>query len=132
VTAAQKIKKEILLHAITEDLLCYRIDPTGITADTVDELYLGTCEKDAETIKEIESNFRASYAEETGLESPLSTNYESKAVAMELDDGSWVGWTFWYGGGKYGTPEKLPWLEDAYYLDVVEKQTVVMIFTRKD
>lgn len=50
----------------------------------------------------------------TGLEADYSRHYSSKAVAAEMLDGSWVGWTYWYGGGKHGEPSEMPWLECAY------------------
>ena len=33
---------------------------------------------------------------------------------MEMLDGSWVGWTYFFGGGKHGEPSEMPWMEDAY------------------
>lgn len=50
----------------------------------------------------------------TGLEADYSRHYSSKAVAAEMLDGSWVGWTYFYGGGKHGEPSEMPWLECAY------------------
>lgn len=47
--------------------------------------------------------------------------YEANPVAAELPDGSWVGWTYWYGGGKYGQPSGMPWIEDAYEVSCVEE-----------
>lgn len=47
--------------------------------------------------------------------------YETNSVAAELPDGSWVGWTYWYGGGKYGQPSGMPWIEDAYEVSCVEE-----------
>lgn len=28
---------------------------------------------------------------------------------MQAPDGTWVGWTYWYGGGKYAEPSAIPW-----------------------
>lgn len=50
----------------------------------------------------------------TGLPCDYSRHYESKSVAAEMLDGSWVGWTYWYGGGKHGDPGGISWMEDAY------------------
>ena len=63
----------------------------------------------------------------TGLIAPYSRHYESKAVAAEMLDGSWVGWTYWYGGGKHGEPGAIEWMEDAYDVE----QFVVMEPVRK-
>ena len=63
---------------------------------------------------------------ETGIECEWSRHYESKSVAAKMPDGSWVGWTYWYGGGKHGEPEALDWMEDAYDLDCVEEEKMVV------
>ncbi len=45
-------------------------------------------------------------------------------------DGSWVGWTFWYGGGKHGEPGNVPWMEDAYDLTFTLEAVVVKRFSK--
>lgn len=69
---------------------------------------------------------------ETNIDSPLSRHYENKSVAAQAPDGSWVGWTYWYGGGKHGEPEAIDWMNEAYNLDCVaeEKLVVVRTFTK--
>jgi hypothetical protein len=71
---------------------------------------------------------------ETGLPCEYSRHYESYSVAAKLPDGSWVGWTYWYGGGKHGEPESIDWMEDGYDLDCLEevKLTTVRTFTKKE
>jgi hypothetical protein len=66
---------------------------------------------------------------ETGLKCEWSRHYESKAVAAQLPDGSWVGWTYWYGGGKHAEPESIDWVEDAYDLTCTEEEKVVTVRT---
>lgn len=66
---------------------------------------------------------------ETGLVCPWSRNYESKAVAAQYLDGSWVGWTYWYGGGKHGEPEAIDWIEHAYDLTCTEEEKTVTVRT---
>ena len=71
---------------------------------------------------------------EAGKSRPISPSeydrhYETKTVATQMDDGSWVGWVYWYGGGKYGEPEAIEWIEDAYDLDCVEEEKVVVVRT---
>lgn len=58
----------------------------------------------------------------------------SCATAAKMPDGSWVGWTYWYGGGKHGEPEAIDWMEDAYNVEVVEeiKMVTVQTFSRED
>lgn len=73
------------------------------------------------------NNIRANYdAVETGLPCPLNRGYGAKAVAAKLPDGSWVGWTFYYGGGKHGEPDAIPWIEDAYNVSCVEQEIVAI------
>ena len=69
-------------------------------------------------------------AEKTGLPCDSSRHYESKSVAAKMLDGSWVGWTYWYGGGKHGEPESIPWMKDAYDVQMVEVQKTVKEFSR--
>lgn len=66
---------------------------------------------------------------ETGIECDWSRNYESKAVAAQYLDGSWVGWTYWFGGGKHGEPEGIDWIPDAYQLHVTEEEKMVTVRT---
>ncbi len=66
---------------------------------------------------------------ETGLKCDWSRHYESKAVAAKLPDGSWVGWTYWYGGGKHGEPESIEWIDYAYNLTCTEEEKVVLVRT---
>jgi hypothetical protein len=44
---------------------------------------------------------------------------------MQMPDGTWVGWTYWYGGGKHGEPSAMPWIEDAYNLDCKEERVMM-------
>lgn len=67
---------------------------------------------------------------ETGLKCEYSRHYEAKAVAAKLPDGSWVGWTFWYGGGKHGEPSGIDWIDDAYDLKCEVVQKPVKVFSR--
>ena len=64
---------------------------------------------------------------DTGLLSQSSRHYEADEVAAKLPDGSWVGWTYWHGGGKHGEPEAMPWMSGAYDVDCVEEEKVVTV-----
>ena len=70
---------------------------------------------------------------ETGLECEFSRYCEGDSVAEKMDDGSWVGWTYWHSGGKHFEGASIPWIEAAYYLDCAEeeKMMVVRTFTKK-
>jgi len=129
-TAEQKIKRDILVAAIAEN---EDLNWDGeITEANVDEAYEKVLiENDAHW--DYESDFRCS-GEKTGLKCDWDRHYESDAVARKLSDGSWVGWVYWHGGGKYGNPEEIDWMEDAYDLEVEEKEAmqVVRTFKKKD
>src|SRR5690606_32728244 len=66
---------------------------------------------------------------ETGLPCDDSRHYESKAVAAKAPNGQWVGWTYWYGGGKHAEPEAIGWMEHAYFLDCKEEKKTVIVRT---
>lgn len=70
---------------------------------------------------------------ETDIEAEYDRHYESKSVAACFY-GKWVGWTYWYGGGKHGNPKEIEWMEDAYFLDCVETQELVTVrkFTKQE
>lgn len=117
-TPKQKIKREILLHAI---------EPWegDLTAENIDEAYEKMFE-DLGTQYECEDGFRENGIK-TNIPSPSSRHYESKSVAYQLSDGTWVGWTYWYGGGKYGEPESIEWMSDAYELTCIETEELVTV-----
>jgi len=95
-----------------------------VTADNVDEVFdeLEDCLYDAMyEIREGEV--------ETDIPSPYSRHLESKSVAAQAPDGTWVGWTYWYGGGKHAEPEAVEWISEAYDLDVVEEEKLVIVRT---
>lgn len=66
---------------------------------------------------------------ETELKCEWSRHYESKAVAMKMPDDSWVGWTYWYGGGKHGQPDTVDWMEYAYDLSCKEEEKTITVQT---
>jgi hypothetical protein len=68
---------------------------------------------------------------ETNIGSECSRHYESKSVAIHLKDfdgfTGYIGWTYWYGGGKYGCPEGVEWVPYAYFLDIIDEKEVVTV-----
>lgn len=64
---------------------------------------------------------------ETKIPCESSRHYESHSVAMQFPDKSWVGWTYWYGGGKHGEPEGIDWIPEAYDIDCVEEEKLVVV-----
>jgi hypothetical protein len=106
--------------------------PDSITDENASEVW-DACEEahdyHADWLHEMLGEFRGSYTEETGIRCEYSRHYEAKSVAAKLDDGRWVGWTYWYGGGKHGEPEAMPWLDETYLLECVEEEKVVVVRT---
>lgn len=122
-TAVQLIKEAILLAAVRMGDI---EDMEPITAENVDDIY--EREDDKFGLQDARNEIRTS-GEDTGLVCSYSRHYESDAVAMEMSDGRWVGWTYFYGGGKHGEPGEMDWMDDAYFLDCVEHQEMVTIKT---
>ena len=122
-TPKQKIK-----HAILQIIASWDEEPApDVTAENVDELYDAA---DESYVQDARNEVRSGGIE-TGLPCKGSRNYESESVAAKMPDGSWVGWTYWYGGGKYGEPEAIDWMDDAYDLDCAEEEKVVIVRTFK-
>lgn len=103
----------------------------NITEENIDDIYYG--EDEYSDHQEAEEDIRCSGIK-TGLPENYSRHYECKEVAAKMPDGSWVGWTYWYGGGKHANPKEIDWISEAYNVDMREEvQTaVVKIFSRGD
>lgn len=125
--AEQKIMREILEEAIelNDDLNW----DGELTEENINEAYQSVL-VDADAHWDYESEFRCS-GEHTDIKCDGSRHYESKSVARKLKSGDWVGWTYWYGGGKHGEPEAIDWMCEAYDLDVAEEEKTVIVRTFK-
>ena len=133
-TPCQKIQREILLDHYRYLKEEEEVEPaeqkfidsveSGITKETVAEQYDMLIGLDAHW--DYESEFRCSGVE-TKLQSEWSRHYEAKEVATLLSDGTWIGWTYWYGGGKHGDPGRVEWMEHAYNLEMKEVTKMVTI-----
>lgn len=102
--------------------------PENVTAENIDVLYGEVYENDDGSIWDAVNEIRSGDVE-TGLQCEWSRHYESKAVAARYFDGSWIGWTYWYGGGKHGEPEAVDWMDSAYDLNCVEEEKMVVVRT---
>lgn len=121
-TPKQKIK-----HAILALVAEWEGKEVGdVTERNVDALYQDLVDKDGHW--DARNQIREGQVE-TELECEWSRHYESKSVAAKMPDGSWVGWTYWYGGGKHGEPESIDWMKDAYSLNVTEEEKLVVVRT---
>lgn len=123
-TPEKKIQKEILTRYFDDnpdDNRGVEMDETGINSEweRLNEDY---------ALQDHISDFRCGQVE-TKLKCDWSRHYESKSVATQMSDGSWVGWTYWYGGGKYGEPESIDWMDQAYDLDCTEEEKMVIART---
>ena len=120
-TPEQKVKHLILIrHAELND----EPAPSNVAAENIDDLYDET-NGDDYALQDAINEVRGS-GTKTDLPCDWSRHYESDAVAAKAPDGSWVGWTYWYGGGKHGEPEAIDWIEDAYDVTVTEEPRTII------
>ena len=107
-----------------------------VTGDMVDKLFDKEFpNRDGYSVSILLANTASdirSGTEETGLACEYSQSFESKSVASKAPNGQWVGWTYWYGGGKHSYAEETGWAEDAYLLDMLEESRTFTahIFTK--
>ncbi len=99
-----------------------------LTAENIEDEWDAADERDPDSIQETKYEMREGQVR-TGIPCDYSRHYESESVAAQAPDGTWVGWTYWFGGGKHGEPEAIDWMEDAYDLDCVEEEKLVIVRT---
>ena len=119
-TPEQKIKHAIIAASDRMESLA----PKSITVENVDEAYDAIVELDLhwdpmEDIRQGEV--------ETDIPCEDSRHLESKSVAALMPDGTWVGWTYWYGGGKQAEPRAVDWMDSAYNLNCIETEKTVTV-----
>lgn len=120
--------QQLIKYIILADLA--RVEGLQISAEMTGEMVDTAYDAAVQEDRHWDAEYQAREGQvETGLETPLSRHYETKAVASLAPNGQWVGWTYWYGGGKHGNPEEIEWMEDAYLLDCVEEEKVVTVRT---
>ena len=127
-TPEQKIKHLIIANVAASQ----EVELPVVTAENVDDVYDEFDDEYGDSMQEAKYEIREGEVE-TGLPCDWSRHYESKSVAARTPNGEWVGWTYWYGGGKHGEPEAIDWIEDAYDLACVEEEKLVTVrtFTKK-
>lgn len=127
-TPEQKLKHMILNQAVHFGLPA---PSEPITAANVDAIYEQAEEDEEDSLQDARNEIRQSGIR-TGLPAQPSRHYESESVAAQAPDGTWIGWTYWFGGGKHGEPEAVDWMDEAYALSVTEeeKMTVVRTFEK--
>jgi len=122
-TPDQQLRHAIILKAVGFGM---EAPSAEITADNVLEIYREL--EGSGYIEDAEGELREGQVE-TKIPCEWSRHYESKSVASKMPDGTWVGWTYWFGGGNHGDPESIEWIEDAYDIDCVEEERLVTIQT---
>lgn len=120
----QKLKHAVILKGI--EFGSIQAPEEEIVAENIDQLFDDL--SDDWALQDAKNEIRSS-GTETGLPCPWSRHYESDAVAARMPDGSWVGWTYWYGGGKHGEPEAVDWMEDAYEVECKEEERLIVVKT---
>jgi len=118
-TPEQRIKWLILIQ---EDVVDLGNDPS---AETIEATY----DERSRYLQDARYEVRCC-GEHTGIpDRNFSFYYECDEVAAQCPDGQWVGWTYWYGGGKHGQPEAIDWIGDAYEVIVAEEEKLVTVRT---
>lgn len=127
--AVYKLKWMIILRAIQMYKIEYTLpDFKDLTEELINEIWDNLDEINDCAIQDAKEEVRSGEVE-TDIVCDYSRHYESKSVAAKAPDGTWIGWTYWYGGGKYGEPEAMEWISDAYDLDCVEEEKIVTVRT---
>ena len=134
-TAPQRLRQYILYHAIvhygSKVLTGQNADSIAAMTDgdAIDALY--------EQFEELDGigvayDLRGS-GDETGIEPEYLHEYrhfEVDVVALKMLDGSWVAWNYYHGGGKFTTPETIPWIETAFFIQARTEIREVIVFSR--
>lgn len=129
-TPQQYIKQEILSLVIGWKKMEIQIPQTG---EEVDKLYNDFVNDDntCDYIQDAKGHVRTGQYQTKVDNGDYSRNYENESVCLKTEDGKYVGWTYWFGGGKHGNPSSIDWISDAYFLECEEKKKVVIVRTFK-
>lgn len=119
-----------MMRQIIMDSSMYNDPMPALGPLETEEQIQATWEKldEEDLIQDAKEDFRSS-GQSTQIPCEWSRHYESDSVARKIDDGTWVGWTYWHGGGKHGEPGAIDWISEAYDLDVVEEEKLVTVYT---
>jgi hypothetical protein len=124
-TPEQKLKHAIIIRSAEFE----EKEPPLVTGENIDELYdeLVLADEHWDALYELREG-----QVETNIPCESSRHYESKSVAAKMPDNSWVGWTYWFGGGKHGEPDAIDWIDETYDLECKEEEVLVVVreFTR--
>ena len=122
-------EQKIMWAILVKDAPHHEEPLPAITAENVSEVYHRLMEE--YEFYDAIAELRSGEVETPEIKTEHSRHYESKAVAAKMPDGSWVGWTYWYGGGKHGEPESIDWMPEAYELKVTGEKVVTTLTFEK-
>ncbi len=134
-TAPQRLRQYILYHAIADFGSKVLVGQTAemiaamTDGDAVEALY--------ERFEELDGigvayDLRGA-GDETGIKPEYLHEYrhfEVDVVALKMLDGSWVAWNYYHGGGKFTTPETIPWIETSFFIQARTEIREVTVFSR--
>lgn len=127
-TPQQKLKHAILIRQHE----MYPTDPLphdSITGDEIDALYekidnAGNLGDAKEEVRTCGNESSILFVCPPGYHM-AQRNYECDEVAYQTPHG-WVGYTYWYGGGKHSEPSAIEWMAFSYDLDCKEKPITII------
>lgn len=107
--------------------------PSLSSDEEVNEAWDNAREDDrvSDCIQDAKNDFRSAFSHRTEVKCDFSRHYDSESVAVQLDNGKWVGYTYWSGGGKHGEPGAIDWIEDAYFLKATPKVITTYEFEKE-
>jgi hypothetical protein len=105
-------------------------DKLEFDADSIDIDKEYELQREDGGLQDAEEEVRCS-GEFSEISCEYSRNYETESHAKKTLSGKWVGWTYYYGGGKHSEPSAIDWKSDAYFLDCEEKEVTVIQRTFK-
>lgn len=128
-TPALRIQRELCLMAARANEL--ELSSSLETEEEIEAAYDKFLELDSSM--DYEEEFRQGQVK-TEIEPDWDGHHESRSVATQMSDGTWIGWTYWYGDGKHGEPWTVDWILDSYELTRTEevKTLTVITFTKKE
>jgi hypothetical protein len=142
------LKREILLTVTDTDIEEYnddndeqlKIDRQRLLESLDDHTYIVelwdifTSDDVSEWFEDFIYSFRDK-GEDTNLKPRTkSTHYECKEVAVLITGSNdlYVGWSYFYGGGKHGQPEEIEWMADCYLLNMSIETVQIKVFKPVD
>lgn len=109
-------------------------DVNNFDEDKVIEFYEEVeYEKWEDYIRDIVSDFRESGEEiDNKVEQDRYYCYQDVAKKITGSEDLYLGWTYYFGGGKHAQPDQVEWMEDCYLLTCreVEETRIIKIYEK--